>query len=765
MTGWPWPLDGIQWWFDGLVNTITQALAPVIQAVTDAVLPVIRDVSTAVWNALPDWIQNAFLFIKDLAGQAWTSLWNFIKDPIGSIQGGLNWIVSAVSNSFSGLWNWLVQTFRYWGAQTLGAVSNLWTSISASIGGLGSYITDGLTRLFNDVSAGLGSVTTTISGAFTGALSTFGGWVTDAMAAVAGALGNALQGMITWLSAEIPKAVTVVVQFAQAYIIDPIVGAMQWVFARLTGIVRGLISTIEGLFAHHSPITPEQALPIGIGVLIAAVGAGALATGLADVLSTKVLGTGLDLKALGTYITGVINPSMFMGAVLGVIVGVGIKTPLTQFYNRSFRPSIPAIAEAQRMLWRGKITMGQFRDIVARWGYGSPYEDGFIELTKQLPGPGDLIRFVVREVIKPGIFDQFMVMQGFSITIAGWFWEAHWILPGRAEIVDAFHRGVITGAERNTYMVLHDFNPKPRPGIGISDQSIVSKIAKRLIPRVDLRRGYRIGRLSKAELDKRYGWLGYEEDTKVMTDIQVGLAFEPERNKLRDNARADLVKGYITVAILKADLAVLDYSSEAISYFVADARADRERKQKDALVDLYVDGYMKDLITEAELRDHLTLIFADPEAMDLEIEKAFTRKYRKPKPPKAATPSKAEKELQKLRVALAAAEYRKYIIDKAALRADLIAAGLDPGVAAARADYEEVKRPIRKPSDTEIARLQEQRRIRTTEERIIVEEYRKDRISAEVAVENLMALGLSEVLATAIVQLEYLKALTKPKVE
>uniref|UniRef100_A0A6H1ZYZ3 Uncharacterized protein n=1 Tax=viral metagenome TaxID=1070528 RepID=A0A6H1ZYZ3_9ZZZZ len=481
---------------------------------TDTLLPVLKGVSTAVWNVLPEWIRSGLLFLGELTGKAWTTLWDFVRDPIGSIQAGLNW------------------------------------------------------------------VTTTIGTAFDGALSTFGSWVEGALRGVAAALGTALQGMVTWLGTEIPKAVGVVVEFAKAHIVDPIIAGLHWLFARLTDIVRGLISTIEGLFAHHSPITPEQALPIGIGVLVAAVGAGALATGLADTLSTKVIGTGLELRSLGGFITAMINPSMFMGAVLGVIVGVGIKTPLTQFYNRSFRPSIPAIAEAQRMLWRGSINEGQFRDIVARWGYGDPYETGFVELTKELPGPGDLIRFVVREVIPPATFTEFMAYQGFSAVIAGWYWDAHWILPGRGEVIDAFHRGVISAAERDTYMVLHDYSSTPRPGIAVSDQHIVASIAKTLIPRVDLRYGWELGKISDAGLTERYKWLGYEDDSELMADIQKFRVLTAEYSALRRTYMGLYIDGRVTLEEFGAKLVELKTAPAAIPLWTERAEKERERRLK-----------------------------------------------------------------------------------------------------------------------------------------------------------------------------------------
>jgi len=631
LTGWPWPLNGVQGFFEGLAETIFAGFQAIANTLADTILPAIDYVATAVWNMLPKWIQDGLLFLSELIGKAWDALWNFIKDPIGTLQAGFNWIVNSLGVTLN-----VIQTGM---GQVAAAV---WTVLPDWIRGPIEWLRDLAGRAWallwdfvhdpiGSIQAGLDTVTTSLSTAFDGAMSTFGSWVSDAMTAVAGALGSAIQGVVDWFSTQIPILISTVVKFAQDHIITPIMGALQWIFGRLADIVGGLISTIEGVFSHHSPITPEQALPIGVMAIVAAVGAGALATGLTDIISSKIVGSGLDLKGLGGYITAVINPSMFMGAVLGVLVGVGIKTPVTHYYNKLFRPNVPDIREAQRMLWRGSLSWGQYMDVVALQGFGGSYEAGYAALTQEIPGAGDLIRFVVREVIDTSVFNENMAYQGFSSFWADAFWEAHWMLPSPSFLVDAMHREIIGRAEYDTFLVLHDYKPEPRPGIGKSDQAIMSSLTKRLIPRVDLRRGYRIGALTRYDLDKRYGWLGYEDDSELMTDIQVGLAFEAERNKLRDNAKTDFVKGYISEGVLRANLRTLGYSVEAVDYYHADALADRERAHKDKVLDIYEDAYTKDLKTYEDLQTDAALIIVDKEALEEFLTAAYIRKFKAPK--------------------------------------------------------------------------------------------------------------------------------------
>lgn len=164
----------------------------------------------------------------------------------------------------------------------------------------------------------------------------------------------------------------------------------------------------------------------------------------------------------------------------------------------------------------------------------------------QLPGIGDLIRFLVRETIERERFDQAMSEQGFSSEWTDAYWVAHWREISRRDVQDAFHRGVITEAERDKLLVILDFRPDARPGISKSDLEIVGSISKRLIPRVDLRRAFKLGLLDYPALVKSYRDLGYEEDSERMAFIQANTGFEAAQNAVIREAGKLFQKGVIT---------------------------------------------------------------------------------------------------------------------------------------------------------------------------------------------------------------------------
>ena len=249
----------------------------------------------------------------------------------------------------------------------------------------------------------------------------------------------------------------------------------------------------------------------------------------------------------------------------------------------------------------------------------------------EIPGSGDLIRFVVREVIDPNIFAEYMGYRGYSEEISKWYWEAHWVLPSFGNIVTAFHRGIISEAERDTYFILQDYKPEPRPGIRVSDQKLMAGVVKTLIPRVDLRYAWELGQKTDEELVDAYRTLGYEEDSELMAAIQMARALVEEVHKVRDQWLTDFLKGHILEGTLRANLAVIGIGPARIDYYVLYAKKRREREHNERLLDIYDDAYFKDLKTYEELRADAEPIIVDTDALDLFLTEAYIRKYKKPK--------------------------------------------------------------------------------------------------------------------------------------
>jgi len=160
-----------------------------------------------------------------------------------------------------------------------------------------------------------------------------------------------------------------------------------------------------------------------------------------------------------------------------------------------------------------------------------PAEQYYASISRpSIPGTGDLIRFLVREAIPQDRFNELMARQGFSDELSANFWTAHWREIGENRINEAYHRGVIDRDERDKYLIILDYRPDARPGFSIGDRDIIGSLSKRLIPRVDVRRGWEYGLITDAELEARYVDLGYEDDAPMMAEIQKEASLAGEKS-------------------------------------------------------------------------------------------------------------------------------------------------------------------------------------------------------------------------------------------
>jgi len=292
---------------------------------------------------------------------------------------------------------------------------------------------------------------------------------------------------------------------------------------------------------------------------------------------------------------------------------------------------LPEFRELQPMLWRGLIDDTGFKDVMLRDGWHPDVVDEMINLAWLIPGPQDLIRFVVREVITPGEFIAQMGKQGYGPGWAGAYWTAHFQLPAPNFLYEAFHREVISDVELQKYIFWHDYTPEPRPGIARSDIEIMRSLTKTLIPRVDLRRGWELGKISDQELERRYRWLGYEDDAALMAEIQQAVAMEAENSAIA-RAASDLYRqGYMTPSEFEGWLRMANFSDVRI---LKTRAAEDLRYRMDYVKDLQdtaIEAYRKDVYTLEELEAELLNLGMQPERVDALIAKESFKKLPKPK--------------------------------------------------------------------------------------------------------------------------------------
>ena len=402
---------------------------------------------------------------------------------------------------------------------------------------------------------------------------------------------------------------------------------------------------------------------------------------------------------------------------------------------------LPEFKELSIMLWRGLIDDTGFKDTMLQLGWHGDVVDEMLNLAWQIPGPQDLVRFVVREVISPEEFIEQMGKQGFGPGYSAAFWDAHFRLPGPRDLIDAFHRGFISEAELRKYIFWHDYSPGLRPDISVSDIDIYKALTKTLIPRVDLRRAWAQGELSDAELEERYGWLGYEEDAPLMARIQRAIALTPHRGSVAKIFLSGLRKGIKTESEVRARLKELRYPAQAIDLLIEAENVRRDIGDVDPAEEprtlsssQIMAAYKKGLFTPAIARELLLASGWDPSAADTLI--AIN-----------TPPPETERPFTQIRTA-AAALYREGFMDSEEFEGRLRAA-----------NYSEDDITLIKAAENLRFRLDYLKDLMAT----AIQAYRKDIYTAEELEAYLLYLGMAHDRVRPLVAKEMYKKLPKLK--
>jgi hypothetical protein len=347
------------------------------------------------------------------------------------------------------------------------------------------------------------------------------------------------------------------------------------------------------------------------------------------------------------------------------LLDTGWRPDYFAYMEEALRPRL-GLSDLFSWNWRTKSDGQLVKFETTARGYTNADYEKMKVLARQYPNVGDLVRMAVRETFDPAqaaalsLFSEFPPAFGDEMEKAGidreWaekFWGAHWELPSLGYGIEMFHRGIIDREQLESLMRALDFAPVWR------DKLI--QLSYNLPTRVDVRRAYRAGVVTRDDVKQVHLALGYDARWAEILTKWTESEYEPEeRETTKSDVLAALKRGTISESDARSMLVDLEYSQNAIAFYLAQTRYQREQDLADKTVAVIKKRFTSGLITELQAINQMNAAGVPADEVQLNVEQWKLDLAAKAKSPTVAQLSDF---------------YRAGLIDASRLKQQLVADG------------------------------------------------------------------------------------------
>ena len=259
---------------------------------------------------------------------------------------------------------------------------------------------------------------------------------------------------------------------------------------------------------------------------------------------------------------------------------LGLPDDVMSGYKEITKPLLTAFE--YQVLWRRKVLSdSELNSVLSKLGMSADTIAAVKSLGDVIPGSQDLITMAVKEAFDDSISSQFQHDENFPADFATWaerqglsadwakkYWRAHWQLPSPQQVFEMLHRlrpGIaqdpVTAETVSTYLRMADYSPFWRDKL--------QAISYAPLTRVDVRRMYKVGVLSEAQVKDAYLDLGYD-DSRAQALTAFTIAFEPEEETgvVRSSVTSAYKSGFIDKGKAQSMLSAGGYDATTISFYL-----------------------------------------------------------------------------------------------------------------------------------------------------------------------------------------------------
>ena len=297
---------------------------------------------------------------------------------------------------------------------------------------------------------------------------------------------------------------------------------------------------------------------------------------------------------------------------------------------KSLVQNYPDLSLLIQFKYRLGVPDNEIQDVLIKNGFSDQDANRILSVMPALPGISDIIMMAVKEAFTPSIAERFgqyedfpevfaeeAAKQGLSREWAMRYWAAHWSLPSVQQGYEMLHRGIISQEDLELLLRAQDIMPFWR------DKLI--KTSYNPYTRVDIRRMYNSGVLTREEVKRAYLDGGYDEEhAEKLTAWTIAQANEEDKNLTKGEILDAYKKGVLDRNTTAAQLAALGYSSQNVEYLLlmAEYKKTIEKKSPDkalARSDL-TRAYLEGILSDSDLHDSLRQLGYDEEETALIVK-------------------------------------------------------------------------------------------------------------------------------------------------
>jgi len=300
------------------------------------------------------------------------------------------------------------------------------------------------------------------------------------------------------------------------------------------------------------------------------------------------------------------------------------------------------VARATESLWRGKLGVDAYKQILKENMIRDEHIDFLVDLTELIPPAPDLIQMVVREafdpkqvVSAPEVFAEYMAKKGYKQPWPDRYWTAHFFRAAIGRIEDRYCRGALTESGLRAWYTLADIHP--------GDHDHLLGTIYSAPTRIDARFGYATGVYAHDDL-VRFNRMRRmsPSDADTSARAQELYLLRDEVTRMASAAETDFLDDVLTEDELRANLEALRFSAEEVEYRVTLAlhkkamalRRIPRTTQKNVLVDeinrlasAAQKDFEDDVIDEAVLRADLTALQFTAEEIEYRVSLGLHNRF------------------------------------------------------------------------------------------------------------------------------------------